>query len=86
MIRAIGPILAASLLCRHVAGQQLAPEVLALARASRLVRETVAALANCVCLESVSRSRTDKSGKVKQNERDTLQIEVTTIGDREWFS
>ena len=63
MIRAIGPILAASFLCRHVAGQQLAPEVLALARASRLVRETVAALANCVCLESVSRSRTDKSGK-----------------------
>jgi hypothetical protein len=86
IIRAIGPILAASLLCRHVAGQQLAPEVLALARASRLAGETVAALANCVCLESVIRSRTDKNGKVKQNERDTLQIEVTTIGDREWFS
>jgi hypothetical protein len=74
------------LLCAAAAGQQLAPEVLALARASRLARETVDALANCVCLESVTRARVDKKGKVKQEERDALQIEVTTIGDREWFS
>jgi len=74
------------LLCPHAPGQQLAPEALALAQASRLVRETVDALANCVCLESVARSQTDKKGKQKQDKRDTLQIEVTTIGDREWFS
>jgi hypothetical protein len=85
-ILAIGAILAISLLCPYMAGQQVAPEVLALARASRLARETVDTLANCVCLESVTRSRIDTKGKAKQSERDALQIEVTTIGDREWFS
>jgi hypothetical protein len=57
----------------------------AVSRASRLVRESVAALENCVCLESVARLRADKKAEV-QNQRDTLQIEATTIGDREWFS
>ncbi len=85
-IRATGPILAVTLLCEHVASQELAPEVLALARASRLAGESVAALANCACLESVTRTRADKKGKVKRNEHDALQIEVSTIGDREWFS
>jgi hypothetical protein len=74
------------LICLSAAGQQLAPEVLALSRASRLAGDTVDALANCVCLESVSRSRIDKKGEVKREERDALQIEVATIGDREWFS
>ncbi len=45
------------LICLSAAGQQLAPEVLALSRASRLAGDTVDALANCVCLESVSRSK-----------------------------
>jgi hypothetical protein len=80
------PILAAGLLCLRASGQQLAPEVLALARVSRLARESAAALANCVCLESVTRATVDKKGKVKPEERDALQIEATTIGDREWFS
>ncbi len=57
-----------------------------MSRASRLVSESVSALENCVCLESVARARVDKKGKLKQNERDALQIEATTIGDREWFS
>lgn len=78
--------MAVSLLGPRAAGQQLAPEVLALSRASRLARDTVDALANCVCLESITRARVDKKGRVKQEERDALQIEVTTIGDRELFS
>jgi hypothetical protein len=64
----------------------IAPEVLALSRASRLARETVDALANCACLESVTRARVDKKRNVKREERDALQIEAATIGDREWFS
>ena len=85
-MRAIGPILVLALLRAQATGPPLAPEVLALAHASRLVRATVAALANCACLESVIRSTTDKSGKLKREKHDTLQIEATTIGDREWFS
>jgi hypothetical protein len=71
-----------------LSGQALAPEVLALSRASRLVRQTVAALANCACLESVMRGKVEMNTKGRPAEtfRDTLQIEVTTIGDREWFS
>jgi hypothetical protein len=69
-----------------LSGQPLAPEVLALSRAKTLVRQTVAALANCACLESLARGKTDKKGKAAENSHDTLQIEVTTIGDREMFS
>ncbi len=69
-----------------LAGQGLAPEILALSRASGQVRQTVAALANCECLESVTRGRVSKKGKAEANGRDTLQIEVATIGGREWFS
>jgi len=88
MIRTLGitAILAASQLWIPLAGQALAPEILALSRASRQVRQTVAALANCACLESMTRGRVSKKGKAAENDRDTLQIEVTMIGKREWFS
>jgi hypothetical protein len=86
IIRAVGPIVAVLLLCLRAPGQQLGPEVLAVAHASQLVRETVDAHSNCACLESMTRTRTDRNRKVKQNQRDTVEIEVTTIGDREWFS
>ena len=82
----IAAILAASQLWTPLAGQALAPEILALSRASRQVRQTVAALANCACLQSMTRSRVSKKGKAAENDRDTLQIEVTMIGKREWFS
>ena len=59
--------------------------MLALSRASRAVRESVSALSNCVCLESISRARIDKKGNLKQEER-PIEIQATTIGDREWFS
>ena len=74
------------MLAAQSAAQELAPEVLAMSRATRAIGETVAALSNCVCLESVTRAKVDKKGKVTEEERDALQIEVTTIGDREWFS
>ncbi|MGO4880757.1 MAG: hypothetical protein ACLP59_08050 [Bryobacteraceae bacterium] len=74
------------MLAAQLAAQELAPEVLAMSRATRAIGETVAALSNCVCLESVTRAKVDKKGKVTEEERDALQIEVTTIGDREWFS
>ena len=79
-------ILVLSQFCMLAAGQALPPEVLAVARASALVRKTVAALANCACLESVARSRIYQKGKKREEDRDALQIEVTTIGQREWFS
>jgi hypothetical protein len=79
-------ILAVSQFCRLLAGETLPPEVLAVAHASGLVRKTVAALGNCACLESVARSRVYRKGKTQQEDRDAVQIEVTTIGNREWFS
>jgi hypothetical protein len=84
--RRTAAILGASQLCVLLSGQALAPEVLAQSHAAILVRQTVAALSNCVCLESVTRSKANKKGKAIENDRDALQIEVTTIGDREWFS
>jgi hypothetical protein len=84
--RRTAAILAASHLSVLLSGQALAPDVLALSHASILVRQTVAALSNCVCLESVTRSTLDKKGKATQKDGDSLQIQVTTIGDREWFS
>ncbi len=84
--RGAAAIFAASLVWIPLVGQGLAPEILALSRASGQVRKTVAALANCECLESVTRGKVSKKGKAEENGRDTLQIEVTTIGGREWFS
>ncbi len=79
-VLAVFAILIVLHLASPLTGQALAPELLALSRASTLVRQTTSALANCACLESVTRSRTTRKGKKVRDDRDTLQIQVTTIG------
>jgi hypothetical protein len=63
----------------------LPSDVIALARAKNQFRKDTGTSANCACIETISRSvRKPKSGKF--TDEDQVHLEVTQIGDREWFS
>jgi hypothetical protein len=63
----------------------LPPEVLVLARAGLQFKQDVAVLSSFACVETADRAESDrKTGKMHRLDR--VDLEVTKIGPREWFS
>jgi hypothetical protein len=63
----------------------LPPEVLALARAALQFKQDAAVLSSFACLETLDRAESDrKTGKM--HDVDRVDLEVTKIGLKEWFS
>jgi hypothetical protein len=64
----------------------LAPEVLMLARVKAHMRHEIVRIPNFTCVESLERYHKDAGSKTTMKPLDTLQLEVAHIGGRELFS
>jgi hypothetical protein len=78
-------ILAGLLLCCCLNGQDLAPEVLLLARVKTHMGQVLSRLPNYTCLETIERSRRRASGK-RFELVDALHLEVAFVDGKELFS
>jgi len=71
------------------AGQDLAPEVLLLARIKNHLREEFAHLPNYTCLETIARFHKEAGGPAKRATRmqplDTVRLEIVYSNGREWY-
>ena len=61
-------------------GQELAPEVLLLARAKALLRQNLARLPDCTCLETLQRFYTPAGKSQTMRPLDTVRLEVLYSG------
>jgi hypothetical protein len=83
--RLLAAVTAAMWVAGPVCCDDLPPEVLALARAALQFKQDVAVLSSFACVETVDRAERDrKTGKMHHVDR--VDLEVTKIGLREWFS
>jgi hypothetical protein len=67
------------------AGQNLAPEVILLSRIKAHMKDQVARLPNCTCLETISRFHKESGRASKLNPLDTVRLEVVYTNGREWY-
>src|SRR5579863_1374611 len=83
-------IAGASLLLACVAApQDLAPDVLLLARIKSHMREELSRIPNYTCLETISRFRKDPASDPPSNKQltplDTVRLEIVYSNHREWY-
>ncbi len=79
-------VLAVVLAPSRAFSQDLAPEVLMLARIKAHMRHEIAQMPNFTCVEALERFHKDSGPKSTMRPLDTLQLEVANIGGRELFS
>jgi hypothetical protein len=75
-------LLCATLAC--VAQSDLPPAVLQLSRIKQQMAGHLSRIANFTCLETIRRSRSDRTGRMLKN--DTLRLEVAFVDGKELFS
>ncbi|MGA7237944.1 MAG: hypothetical protein WBY44_19820 [Bryobacteraceae bacterium] len=75
----------ASISACAVAAQGLSPEVLLRSRIKHHVRDQVARLPNCTCLETVARFHKEAGRASKLESLDTVRLEVVYTDGREWY-
>ncbi len=79
-------VLAVALAPSAAFSQDLAPEVLMLARIKAHMRHEIVQIPNFTCVENLERYHKDAGSKSTMRPLDTLQLEVAHIGGRELFS
>ncbi len=79
-------VLAAALASSSAFSDDLAPEVLMLARIKAHMRHEIVQIPNFTCVEALERYHKDAGSKTTMKPLDTLQLEVAHIGGRELFS
>lgn len=67
------------------AAQGLVPEVLLLSRIKTHMKDQVARLPNCTCLETISRFHKESGRASKLNPLDTVRLEIVYANRREWY-
>lgn len=82
MTRRAGALLFVVALAAHA--QLMPPEIILLARVKAHVRQELARLPDCSCLETVRREHKAAGGKMRP--LDTIRLEVLASGDRELFA
>ncbi len=75
-------LLCATLTC--VAQSDVPPAVLQLSRIKQQMADHLSHIANLTCLQTISRSRGDRTGRMMKN--DTLRLEVALVDGKELFS
>lgn len=66
--------------------QELAPEVLLLARLKSRMRQELAQMPNYTCVETIQRFHKSAGRNASLKPLDTIRLEVAAIGDREMYS
>src|SRR6266566_5553106 len=67
-----------------VAQSDLPPEVIELARIKQQMKEHLTRIANLTCLQTIQRSRSDRTGRMQSS--DMLHLEVAFVDGKELFS
>jgi hypothetical protein len=79
------PAAASLMLVCHAAAQELAPELLLLARIKSHMRGELSHVANYTCLETTARFHKEPGRQAKMQPLDTVRLEVAYINHHEWY-
>jgi hypothetical protein len=84
-LHSIAALLTMSASGSAAAAQDLTPEVRLLSRIKAHMREQIARLPNCTCLETISRFHKESGRAAKLNPLDTVRLEIVYSNRREWY-
>jgi hypothetical protein len=84
----MGSRIVAALLTLSACGagaQGLPPEIILLSRIKTHMKDQIARLPNCTCLETISRFHKESEASSKLKSLDTVRLEVVYTNGREWY-